>query len=388
MNTEKRQNVMNRSKPKALWKVIFLDLLVGALTLGLVVFFQIGLPFLQGKLRSADLQAAREAAQAVPPAVSVAPVTATPSPVLETPAVEIPAVQSAAESTPEPTAEPTPEPTPDTRTPWQIRFADQFTDEVVITENSYTSPQVSIHVETKEFGEGYDKSVYHVADIYVASLDNFRTYTAYGQMEPWVTQDPMEMDADAHAILAISGDYFCYQSFGFLVRNGQVYRGDQTYCDLCVLYENGEMACYRREDYLVEDIMRRGVVQAWNFGPSLLDEDGKLEEDYMERLSKDEKASVAIAMPNPRSAVGYYEPGHYVFVVVDGRQEGYSKGMTIPELASVFRDLGCKVAYNLDGGGSALMTFLHERYSNQSNLAERELGDMLIVTETGWEDKR
>ena len=62
--------------------------------------------------------------------------------------------------------------------------------------------------------------------------------------------------------------------------------------------------------------------------------------------------------------------------------------MTIPELASVFRDLGCKVAYNLDGGGSALMTFLHERYSNQSNLAERELGDMLIVTETGWEDKR
>ena len=138
----------------------------------------------------------------------------------------------------------------------------------------------------------------------------------------------------------------------------------------------------------MEDILSRGVVQAWNFGPSLLDENGRLEEDYMERLSKDEKASVAIAMPNPRSAVGYYEPGHYVFVVVDGRQEGYSKGMTIPELASVFRDLGCKVAYNLDGGGSALMTFLHERYSNQSNLAERELGDMLIVTETGWEDKR
>ena len=109
MNTEKRQNVMNRSKPKALWKVIFLDLLVGALTLGLVVFFQIGLPFLQGKLRSAELQAAREAAQAAPPAVSVAPVTATPSPVPETPAVEIPVVQSAAESTPEPTAEPTTE---------------------------------------------------------------------------------------------------------------------------------------------------------------------------------------------------------------------------------------------------------------------------------------
>ena len=371
---------MKQSKPKALWKVIFTDLLVGALALGLVVFFQIGLPYLQGKIRSADLRAAREAAQTAPPAESAVPAEDTPSPAPETPAVEIPVVQR--------TPEPTPEPTPDTRTEWQIRFADQFTDEVVITDHSYTSPQVAIHVDTREYGEGEEKSVYHVADIYVASLDNFRTYTAYGQMEPWVTQDPMEMDADAHAILAISGDYFCYQSFGFLVRNGQIYRDDQTYCDLCVLYESGEMACYRREDYLVEDIMSRGVVQAWNFGPSLLDENGLLEEDYMERLSKDEKASVAIAMPNPRSALGYYEPGHYVFVVVDGRQDGYSRGMTIPELASVFRDLGCKVAYNLDGGGSALMTFLHERYSSQSNLADRELGDMLIVTETGWEDKR
>ena len=134
--------------------------------------------------------------------------------------------------------------------------------------------------------------------------------------------------------------------------------------------------------------MSRGVVQAWNFGPSLLDENGLLEEDYMERLSKDEKASVAIAMPNPRSAVGCYEPGHYVFVVVDGRQDGYSRGMTIPELASVFEELGCTCAYNLDGGGSALMTFLHQRFSRQSNGAGRDLGDMLIITEEGWEENR
>ena len=56
---------------------------------------------------------------------------------------------------------------------------------------------------------------------------------------------------------------------------------------------------------------------------------------------------------NPRSAVGYYEPGHYCFVVIDGRQPGYSKGATLMQLAQLFESLGCKEAYNLDGGKSA-----------------------------------
>ena len=227
---------------------------------------------------------------------------------------------------------------------------------------------------------GNGKSVYHVAEIYVASLDNFRTYTANNELEFWSTQDAMEMDADSHAILTISGDFYSYQPKGFLVRNGELYMSDQTYCDLCVLYDSGVMACYGRDEYTVEDVWSRGVAQAWNFGPSLLDENGHVKPDY--------ELSEAVSFPNPRSAVGYYEPGHYCFVVVDGRQDGYSKGMTVPELAQVFEDLGCTCAYNLDGGGSALMTFLHERYSRQSNGAGRELGDMLIVTEEGWEDKR
>ena len=95
-----------------------------------------------------------------------------------------------------------------------------------------------------------------------------------------------------------------------------------------------------------------------------------------------------IISANPRTAIGYYEPGHYCFVLVDGRQEGYSRGMLLPELAKVFEELGCQRAYNLDGGGSAVMTFLHERYSRQSNGADRPLGDLLLITEEGWEDRR
>jgi len=51
------------------------------------------------------------------------------------------------------------------------------------------------------------------------------------------------------------------------------------------------------------------------------------------------------------------EAGHVVFIVVDGRSPGYSEGMTMTEFAELFRSLGCEVAYNLDGRGSATMYF-------------------------------
>jgi exopolysaccharide biosynthesis protein len=71
-------------------------------------------------------------------------------------------------------------------------------------------------------------------------------------------------------------------------------------------------------------------------------------------------------------------------VVVDGRQEGHSAGMRLPQLAQVFVDLGCSAAYNLDGGGSAVMYFNGTAYSRQSNGASRELGDILLITEEGF----
>jgi exopolysaccharide biosynthesis protein len=51
------------------------------------------------------------------------------------------------------------------------------------------------------------------------------------------------------------------------------------------------------------------------------------------------------------------DENHYVFVVVDGRSTGYSRGMMLIELAEFSQDLGYMVAHNPDGGGSATMHF-------------------------------
>jgi hypothetical protein len=59
---------------------------------------------------------------------------------------------------------------------------------------------------------------------------------------------------------------------------------------------------------------------------------------------------------HPRTAIGVDLSGHrVVMVVVDGRQPGYSEGMTLVELAGLMQSFGCHEALNLDGGGSSVL---------------------------------
>lgn len=59
---------------------------------------------------------------------------------------------------------------------------------------------------------------------------------------------------------------------------------------------------------------------------------------------------------HPRTALGLDKEGRWLWmIVVDGRQKGTSEGVTLYELATLMKDLGCWQALNLDGGGSSVM---------------------------------
>jgi hypothetical protein len=59
---------------------------------------------------------------------------------------------------------------------------------------------------------------------------------------------------------------------------------------------------------------------------------------------------------HPRSAVGLDRAKRTLLLfVVDGRQPGYSEGVTLPELAQIAIEYGADEAFNLDGGGSSTL---------------------------------
>lgn len=77
---------------------------------------------------------------------------------------------------------------------------------------------------------------------------------------------------------------------------------------------------------------------------------------YPHLLAIDGKPTSAIDDPavHPRTAFGIKEDGTYVLFQVDGRQPGWSNGLTFKQMVEWMVDLkGCKTVVNLDGGGSS-----------------------------------
>ena len=251
-------------------------------------------------------------------------------------------------------------------TPISEKFADKYTDEVVVTENSYTSPDVSITVTEEHSGD----ITYYVADIYVRDITCFQSALARDTYGSGYRDSITDMAAMSDALLAINGDYYGNTNEGVVIRNGIIYRANATNCDVCVLYYDGTMEVMPGSAFSVEDAIANGAWQAWTFGPALLDTDGSVLSSF--------SSTNRIIAANPRTAIGYYEPGHYCMIVVDGR--GESAGITLPQLSELFYEMGCTAAYNLDGGNSSIMVWNSE-VINQPSGGGRESSDALLIAE-------
>ena len=91
-------------------------------------------------------------------------------------------------------------------------------------------------------------------------------------------------------------------------------------------------------------------------------------------LVKDGKVNITMdpgsanaGLKAPRTAIAINKTGEKVyFITVDGRQKGYSDGMTITQFAEYLAELGVDRALNLDGGGSTTMGV---RYPQTTQLA-------------------
>lgn len=92
---------------------------------------------------------------------------------------------------------------------------------------------------------------------------------------------------------------------------------------------------------------------------------------------------------NPRTAAGIARVGtsqRLLLAVIDGRQPGYSVGMTLRQTAELLRSLGAQRAINLDGGGSSAMIVrdhatgaLRVRNKPSDPTGERPVGNALAV---------
>ncbi|MBD3288674.1 hypothetical protein GF337_07730 [candidate division KSB1 bacterium] len=87
---------------------------------------------------------------------------------------------------------------------------------------------------------------------------------------------------------------------------------------------------------------------------------------------------------HPRTAVGISKDEKKMyFVTVDGRQPGFSAGMSLDELSGFMLNLGVYQGMNLDGGGSTTMVINNKVVNRPSDATgERPVANALLVVST------
>ena len=184
------------------------------------------------------------------------------------------------------------------------------------------------------------------------------------------------MARENNAIFAVNGDYCGARDYGYVVRNGVLYRDKvDRGAPLGCIWPDGRMTVVEDQQTVdIEEMVEQGVWQVFSFGPILID-NGEIYRDKTFWTNHYD-------YHNPRTAIGMIEPNHYLLLVADGRSK-YGIGMTIGEMAEYMLNKGVTVAYNLDGGGSTTMYFndrvINHPCANRDVIEERSVTDILYI---------
>ena len=195
-------------------------------------------------------------------------------------------------------------------------------------------------------------------EIFTRNGETFETAVSDPEHPGRGFRPPDEFAREQGFALAFSDDFYANrinkkETVGTVIRNGQVI-SDRTNVsgghhlpnlDLMAQYPDGTLAVYRCDELSTEELLSRGAVNVFSFGPILI-RDGEINEivyTYYKSLE-------------PRHALGMIEPGHYLLLSVQGRTRD-SEGTTLQRVAEMLKARGVTQALNLDGGNTMALVF-------------------------------
>lgn len=238
----------------------------------------------------------------------------------------------------------------------------------VITDTSYEDENIKISIETKRVSN----TTVYIADIQISDPTYLKTALANNSFGRNLKETTSAMAQEHNAIFAINGDYYGFRDTGYVLRNGLLYR-DTGNGQALVIDGDGNLSVVDESVTDAQTLLDDGAWQILSFGPALL-------ENSQIVVSSSSEVSQSM-LSNPRTAIGQISKLHYVIIVSDGRTTE-STGLSLLELAEQFDELGCVIAYNLDGGGSSTMVFNGQVINNPTDgrsIKERTVSDIVYI---------
>ena len=217
----------------------------------------------------------------------------------------------------------------------------------IVTENSYEDDNIRISITTRRV----ENTTVYIADVVLSDPSLLQAGLAGDSFGRNLAEVPSSIAKRNGAVFAINGDYYGFREKVYVLRN--------------VIDEAVVTA---------QELEEEGAQQVFSFGPALVNrgEVRVVEGEEVERAQ----------ITNPRTAIGIIEPLHYCLVVSDGRTRE-SRGLSLYQLADLMQELGCDIAYNLDGGGSSTMWFngrvLNKPTTYGDVFEERTISDIVYI---------
>lgn len=236
---------------------------------------------------------------------------------------------------------------------------------------SYTSED-GIRIEVTR--HSVKNVIYFAAEVWLTDIKQLRSAFSSDVFDG-ATEQVSDIAERNRAVLAINGDFATFNNGGIIIRNGEVYRTNRSTRQLLLIDSNGDFIPHidppERAEEAAEDFLAQGIWHTLVFGPVLVD-DG-------EAVPLPEKFFINTRAVEPRTAIAQLGPLHYLLLVVDGRQDGYSQGVSLSRLQELLLDHGAVTAFNLDGGGSSTLYFQGNVLNKPANGDERRVPDILYI---------
>lgn len=225
----------------------------------------------------------------------------------------------------------------------------------------YIGMDLRVEIQRRLYKEPKRQGIfYFIADVRFKGGQFFRAYSKDPQ-KPEKGLDKPENIARQHSLVyAQNGDLFTWRIAekrypGLIIRCGKVVR-DQTYdkatangppLDELSFYPDGRMEMRPPGELGAEDYLRKGALDVLAFGPLLLN-NGVIDDRVL---------GGRFRSLEPRSAIGFKAPGHFIGIMVEGRNKR-SAGADLLFAARRLLEEGCRDAFTLDGGQTAAMIFM------------------------------
>lgn len=219
--------------------------------------------------------------------------------------------------------------------------------------------------------------VYFAVEIWLSDISQLRSAFSSDRFDAG-TEPVQDIAVRSDALVAINGDFATFNNGGIIIRNGELYRSNRSTRQLMVIDQNGDFHAYVTPPENAEEVaaqfIEEGVRHTLVFGPVLVDggEAVPLPDSFIINTK---------GAKEPRTAVAQLGPLHYLFLVVDGRQPGYSRGVTLAQLQDLFLEHGAITAFNLDGGGSTTLCYKGNVLNEPANGGQRHVPDILYISD-------